>query len=424
MDIKNRILKTELVKWRELVPLQPKNFKELSTDNYNKLKQSIINNNFVMSFTVWDSGKELFIIDGVHRYKVLDLLENEGFNIPDKLPCTFIDCKDKKEASKLVLIYSSIYAKTQDEGLYEFLNEQGLNFEDMKLEIDIPNIDLEKFELGYYKENDSEVLNDVPEVSDKAISKTGDLFLIDGKHRVLCGDSTKKEDVEKLMDGKKADCVVSDPPYNTGMDGKENAKARLSHMFNDKITDWFGFLNSVFGNFVSVTKGECVFYVFIDWRKMQDVKGCMEKLMNVKNVIVWDKQVHGLGSDYKFTYEMCVVGKKGSPKINNRIGLDYQDIWRVQRQMGRNEDHATAKPIQLLIKPILHASKGDDIILDLFLGSGSTLIASEQTNRVCYGMEIDPIYIDVILKRYKKLYPESKFECLNRKFDFNLLFNE
>jgi len=126
----------------------------------------------------------------------------------------------------------------------------------------------------------------------------------------------------------------------------------------------------------------------------------MELLMNVKNVIVWDKIVHGLGSDYKSTYELCIVGKKGNPKIHNRFGTDYQDIWRVQRKIGRNEMHATVKPLELLEKPIKHGSKEKDIIVDLFLGSGSTLIAAEKTGRICYGMEIDPKYIDVIVQRY------------------------
>jgi hypothetical protein len=160
MKIENKIIKTELFKWRDLIPLQPKNFKELSKANYEKLKTSIINNNFVMSFTVWDSGAGVFIIDGVHRFKVLDLLEKEGAEIPELLPCTFIQCENKREASKLVLIYSSIYAKTQDEGLYEFLNLQGLDFEALKLEIDIPNIDLGFFEKGYMPENKEKEINE------------------------------------------------------------------------------------------------------------------------------------------------------------------------------------------------------------------------------------------------------------------------
>ena len=203
------------------------------------------------------------------------------------------------------------------------------------------------------------------------------------------------------MDGKKADLVVTDPPYNTGMQGKPNdEKAWLSHMFNDKIENWEQFITDFLTNYYNNTKGECAFYVFIDWRKVNDIRSKMEDLMDVKNVIVWDKKVHGLGSDYKSTYELCIVGKKGNPEISNRYGLDYQDIWRLQREMGRNKNHATAKPVELLEKPITHASKQDDVVLDLFLGSGSTLIASEKTGRICYGMELDPKYMDVIVQRY------------------------
>lgn len=245
-------------------------------------------------------------------------------------------------------------------------------------------------------EKDDEIPTDVPPVA-----KLGDLWAL-GRHRLLCGDATKESDVERLMEGKLADLVITDPPYNTGMEGKPNdEKARLSHMFNDKIENWEQFLKDTFTNFYNFTKGQCAFYVFIDWRRVSDIKAELESLMDVKNVIVWDKKVHGLGSDYKSTYEHCVVGKKGKPEIHNRYGLDYQDIWRLQREMGRNKDHATAKPIELLEKPIKHASKEDDIVLDLFGGSGSTLIACEKTNRICYMMELDPKYCDVIIKRWE-----------------------
>lgn len=162
MEIKNRVIKTELTDWKQLKELQPKGFKELSKANYEKLKTSIIKNDFVMSFTVWDSGKEKFIIDGHHRFKVLDLLEKENYTVPEKLPCTFIECKNKKEASKLVLTYSSIYAKVQEEGLYEFLNLNDFNFEDVKTEIDIPEIDFERFENNFY--NDKEIKENVQEL--------------------------------------------------------------------------------------------------------------------------------------------------------------------------------------------------------------------------------------------------------------------
>lgn len=109
-----------------------------------------------MSFTVWQSKDTIFIIDGHHRFKVLDLLENEGYEVPKKLPCTFIDCKNKKEASKLVLTYSSIYAKVQEEGLYEFLNVNDFNFEEIKSQIDIPEIDFENFTKGFLTDENLE----------------------------------------------------------------------------------------------------------------------------------------------------------------------------------------------------------------------------------------------------------------------------
>ena len=264
--------------------------------------------------------------------------------------------------------------------------------------LSVPMLELTGFDKDLILEPDEQ--DDVIPENAPTVAQLGDIFQL-GEHRVMCGDSTDSEQVERLMDGKKADCVVTDPPYNTGMTGKVDETTWLSHMFNDKIENWGQFLSDVFVNYFAVTKGDCAFYVFIDWRRVNDIRSEMEKHMEVKNVIVWDKKVHGLGSDYKSTYELCIVGKKGKPEINNRFGLDYQDIWRLQREMGRNKDHATAKPVELLEKPITHASKADDIVLDLFLGSGSTLIAAEKTGRICYGMELDPKYVDVIVKRWE-----------------------
>jgi DNA modification methylase len=240
----------------------------------------------------------------------------------------------------------------------------------------------------------------------------------------MCGSATDMGNVTELMAGNKADMVLTDPPYNTGMTAEgqgsdtlwrgtkksQKGSAWLSHMFDDDYTpeEFEELLTDSLASMFAVTKAEAAFYVCIDWRKVADIKAAVEKLMPVSNVIVWDKMVHGLGSDYKYTYELIVVGKKGKPDINNRIGRDYQDVWHVQRTMGRNEDHATAKPLELCVKPIKHASKQDDIVLDFFGGSGSTLIACEQTNRTCYMMELDPKYCDVIRKRYAKHIGEEE----------------
>ena len=140
-DISNRIIKTEEINWREVEWLQG-NLKELSDKQFGKLKQSLIKNSFIMPFNVWQNGK-LWILDGHHRQKAMLELEKEGHSIPDKLPANFIDCKDSKEAKKLVLIYSSIYARASEESLKEFITAADLNFDDLKLEIDLPDMNLE-----------------------------------------------------------------------------------------------------------------------------------------------------------------------------------------------------------------------------------------------------------------------------------------
>lgn len=146
--LENRIIKTELVEWRKLKFLQPEGFKDLSNAAFEKLKASILRNNFIETFIVWENG-DLYCLDGYHRCKVLEQLSAAGTEVPAKLPATFIRCKSKKDAARLVLIYSSIYARITDEGLYEFLENYRLPFEDLKLEIDLPDLNLDRFEKGY-----------------------------------------------------------------------------------------------------------------------------------------------------------------------------------------------------------------------------------------------------------------------------------
>ena len=144
-EIKSRIVKMELVKWRELKWLQV-NLKELSEVGSEKLKRSLVDNDFSMPFHVWQDKGTIWILDGHHRQKVMiELEEKDGVKIPDLLPAIFIRCKNKKEASKLVLVYTSIYAEVVPEGLVEFLKENDLDWEELKEEIDIPGINLDYY---------------------------------------------------------------------------------------------------------------------------------------------------------------------------------------------------------------------------------------------------------------------------------------
>lgn len=244
----------------------------------------------------------------------------------------------------------------------------------------------------------------------------------------MCWDSTDIKNIEQLQDGKLFDMVITDPPYNTWMTwGSE--KARLSQMFNDSYTDEerAAFMNDFVGNYYMSMKEDAVAYICLDRRRNHELIAVIKANgFHLSNVIVWDKVVHWLGSDYKYTYELINVCKKGNPTLNtHQWDREYSDVWHIQRKMGKDDDHATKKPIELCERPIMHASKANDIVGDLFLGSWSTLIACEKTNRVCYGMELDPVYIEVIIKRYHDYTKWAReIKCLNRDLDLSPILKD
>lgn len=255
-----------------------------------------------------------------------------------------------------------------------------------------------------------EVTEDEPvELPDDYVptAKVGDIYQL-GRHRLMCGDSTDSASVARLMDGAKADMVFTDPPYNTGMSSKNNAgSTRLNHMFDDDYTDqeWSEFMDGFTKTLDSYSKDNSAIYICFAWKRNHELMPYLASKFKVSNIIVWDKVVHGLGSDYQYTYEIINVCKKGKPEIDSHQGTDreYQDVWRIQRKLGKNDDHATAKPLELCARAIRHASKDGQIVLDIFGGSGSTLIAAEQTNRICYMNELDPKYVDTIINRWETL---------------------
>lgn len=158
IEIKNKILKSELVEWKKLKFIQSESFKKLKADTFAKLKQSLIENNFIESFKVWEHDKIIYCLDGYHRIKAFKDIEKYGhrgnfYKIPKKFQADFIDCKNEKEASKLILVYSSQYAKINQSGLEQFINLTNLDLSDIEDQIAIPNIKLENLSLN----NDEEI---------------------------------------------------------------------------------------------------------------------------------------------------------------------------------------------------------------------------------------------------------------------------
>jgi DNA modification methylase len=245
--------------------------------------------------------------------------------------------------------------------------------------------------------------DDVPAVQEEPTTKPGDLWIL-GDHRLLCGDSTNAADVERLMDGKKADMVFTDPPY--GMSYESNAwdsknkdvqaKRTDSKILNDETTN-VG--KRALNLLPSLTKSECHFYIWCRWDCFNDFFTEMSQVAKIKGVVVWDKGGPGLG-DLECSYgdsEWAIHALRGRKPLAERQNC----VWQVNRMKGLQMVHPTQKPIELCERAIKNSTSYNELLLDLFLGSGSTLIAAEKTGRKCYGMELDPKYCDVIVKRWE-----------------------
>jgi site-specific DNA-methyltransferase (adenine-specific) len=219
----------------------------------------------------------------------------------------------------------------------------------------------------------------------------GDLFEI-GEHRLMCGDSTDSDSVALLMNGSKADMVFTDPPYGVNMN-------RSGKILNDNLNndDLYNLLNSAFVNSILFSK-DCHFYWWIGFKGYSLMEKCfIDNDIKIDNCIVWNKPSIGLGkTGYRYKHELCLF--KGEIKDKS-----LSDVW----DFGRDREglHPTMKPIELISYAMNNSSKIDDLVLDLFLGSGSTMVASHQLKRKCYGMELDPKYCEVIIQRMKKLDP-------------------
>jgi len=236
------------------------------------------------------------------------------------------------------------------------------------------------------------------------ITKLGDLYKL-GNHRLLCGDSTDPATVAKLMDGKLADLVLTDPPFGNGVTGANrygrseigNNKKATRTILGDADT---AILETMFPALDSALKDNTHCLVWIQWRTFAELKQAFSAY-RLRTVVIWDKKNAGLGSGFAEQYEMLCVFIKGETTQNAYSG----NVWSISREHSTREgmEHPHKKPIEVLAKAINLTSQPKDLVLDLFGGSGSTLIACEQTNRTCLMMELDPKYCDVIVKRWEAL---------------------
>lgn len=373
------------------------NLKTLSDSNRDKLVKSICLKGFTAPFFVWLHDDIFNLLDGHQRCETLLYMREIGWEIPD-LPVAYIEADSVKDAKSKLLAITSQYGEFNKDEVQNWIDE--LKDFDTELAESIRLVDEEfdlKFQDGELEETigDDEVSEDV-----EPITKLGDLWEL-GEHRLLCGDSTDKETVEKLMNGEKADMVFTDPPYGVsytgglknGKDGLESNKRDMIE--NDNIDLYEGAVricNEFSNGVVFMFYADTVCYGL--YRGLEAVKA------EIVALLIWKKKggYGALGASYKPNHEPCLIWKPKGKKLNFIGSTTENRVWEIDKE-GINKLHPTQKPIEVPIRAISnHDAK---TVLDLFGGSGSTLIACEKLERINRSMELDPHYCDVIVNRYK-----------------------
>ena len=377
-------LKTEL-----LIPADYNPRKDLKPGDpeYEKLKRSIEQFGYVEP-VIWNKTTS-HVVGGHQRLKVLlDMGITE-------VECVVIEMDEEKEKALNIALNKISGDWDKDKLMLLIADLQGADF-------DVSLTGFEPAELdALFKDSLKDGIHeddfDVDaELQKPALTKQGDVWML-GQHRLVCGDSTKADTFNVLMDGKLANLVITDPPYNVNYEGSAG-KIKNDNMENEAFYD---FLLAAFTNTEAAMAKDASIYVFhADTEGLNFRKAFYDAGFYLSGTCIWKKQSLVLGrSPYQWQHEPVIFGWKKSGKHNWYADRKQTTIWEFEKPK-KNADHPTMKPVALVAYPILNSSLSNCIVLDPFGGSGSTLIACEQTDRICYTIELDEKYCDVIVKRY------------------------
>jgi DNA modification methylase len=315
-----------------------------------------------------------------------------------------------------------------------------LNFDVTVTGFETAEIDLLINELT---EDTADDADEVPEIdrSVPAISRPGDRWRI-GDHFLLCGDALNKNSYVTLLGTHKAQMVFTDPPYNVAIAGNVSGLGKVKHrefaMASGEMSAhaFIKFLGTAFIRLADFSTNGSLHFICMDWRHMRELlEAAATPYSELKNLCIWSKTNAGMGSLYRSQHELVFVFKKGTaPHVNNvelgRFGRNRTNIWNYPGVNAFGKDrgaelamHPTVKPLALVADAILDCSKRGGIILDAFAGSGTTLIAAERTGRRGYGIEIDPHYVDTIIRRFDEVYGLKAMHA-ESKLDFDGLRKE
>jgi DNA modification methylase len=346
-------------------------------------------------------NKDNSIIAGHGRLQAVKKLGYE------EVPCILISGLTKTQIKALIIADNQLALNAGWD--LEKLSVEIEGLEDEKFDISLLGFD-DKFLNNLMKEEIKGLTDDdsVPEVKENPKSKLGDIFIL-GNHRLMCADATSKPDMEKLLNSQKADMIFTDPPYGMSYGGgraegstPKGALVKAHGMIkNDNLRneDLINLIQQSLNLALTVSKKGCSAYICFTWRTYKEFYNAINDAgFVIKNCIVWDKKSIGLGnSNYRPQHEFIFYC--GEQWYGDK---SQSDVWYMSRGATSEYVHPTQKPVELICKALENSSKREDLIIDCFGGSGSTLIACEKLGRKSYLMELDPKYCDVIIKRWQQ----------------------
>lgn len=379
----------ELVPTDKLIPYV-NNARTHSSEQVNKLRASLREFGFVNPVIV---DRNLNVIAGHGR-----ILAAKEEKIPE-VPCVYVDYLTEAQKKAYILADNRM---AMDAGW----DEELLRVEIEALQAEAFDVSLTGFDekeiTDLFKEDDTTGAKDddfdlSAALEQAAFVEKGDVWTV-GRHRLMCGDATVAKDVQKLMDGKKANLILTDPPYGVSFQSSDGLSIQ-----NDSIKgeEFYKFLLAAMKNIVSVLEPGGAAYVFhADTEGLNFRRAFVDAGFHLAGCCIWVKNSLVLGrSDYQWQHEPVLYGFLKNGKHSWYSDRKQTTIWNFDKPK-RNKNHPTSKPLDLLAYPIGNSTQANAIVLDTFGGSGSTLMACEQTNRICYMMELDPKYASVILRRY------------------------
>ena len=376
----------QLIPVTKLVPYV-NNARTHSPEQINKLRASLREFGFINPVII---DRNYGVIAGHGRIMAA---KEEGIA---EVPCVFADHLSEAQKKAYILADNRMAMDAGwDEELLRVEIEalQGMDFDPLLTGFDEAELADLFGEENEAKEDDFDV---EAELEKPTVTQSGDVWTL-GRHRLICGDSTQAETFDILMQGKKANLVVTDPPYNVNYEGTAG-KIKNDNMASEKF---YQFLLDAFTNIARVMADDASIYVFhADTEGLNFRKAFSDAGFYLSGCCIWKKPSLVLGrSPYQWQHEPCLYGWKKNGKHQWYSDRKQTTIWEFDKTK-KNTDHPTMKPIPLLAYPICNSSMSNTLILDPFGGSGSTLIACEQTDRSCYTAELDEKYCDVIVKRY------------------------